>query len=284
MGAAMADVTPTPLMAVGEPTEGRLPSRRFDSAFALSGHWIGVILILIAWEVFARSGRVSPFLLPAFSTVLARIGADAMAGPLFLNIGLTLYRAFLGFAIAGLIGLALGVGMARSRAIAWFFDPVISIGFPMPKITFLPVIILWLGVYDVSKVTMIVLDAVFPIVTATIAGIRGIDHQLIWSARNMGARERHLIFHVLLPGALPQILTGFQVALPIALIVAIVTEMAMGGYGLGGAMIDAWRLAESPKLFAGIVEISIIGYLLVRGMALLRRRLLHWHSEGRTRG
>src|SRR5262249_47013869 len=155
----------------------------------------------------------------------------------------------------------------------------ISVGFPMPKIAFLPIVILWLNVYDVSKISMIVLDAIFPVVTATIAGIAGVERELIWSARNMGARERELLWQVILPASLPQILTGLQVALPIALIVAIVTEMLMGGYGLGAAMRQASNFADSRGVFAGLVEIAVIGYGLVKGMALMRRRLLLWHPE-----
>jgi len=149
----------------------------------------------------------------------------------------------------------------------------------MPKIAFLPVVILWLGVFDVSKITMVVFDAIFPVVTATVLGLQGVDRVLLWSARNMGAREPELLWQISLPAALPQIMTGLQVALPIALIVAIVTEMLMGGYGLGGGMMTASRYADSPGVFAGIVEIAIVGYVLVKAMALLRRRLLLWHQE-----
>jgi ABC-type nitrate/sulfonate/bicarbonate transport system permease component len=95
----------------------------------------------------------------------------------------------------------------------------------------------------------------------------------------MGARERELIWQIALPAALPQILTGMQVALPIALIVAIVAEMAMGGYGLGGAMLTASRFADSRGVFAGIVEMAVVGYILIKAMALVRRRLLLWHQE-----
>src|SRR5207253_7942634 len=146
--------------------------------------------------------------------------------------------------------------------------PIVSVGFPMPKIAFLPIIMLWLGLFDVSKIAMVVLDAIFPVVTATIAGIAGVERELIWSARNMGARERELIWQIVLPAALPQILTGLQVALPIALIVAIVAEMAMGGYGLGGAMLTASRFADSRGVFAGIVEIAVVGYVLIKAVAL----------------
>ena len=184
-----------------------------------------------------------------------------------------------GFFIAAVGGIVLGALMSRNRTVHWFFDPIISVGFPMPKIAFLPITILWLGLYDVSKISIVVFDAIFPVITATLAGIAAVEKELIWSARNMGANERELMWQIKLPAALPQILTGLQVALPISLIVAIVAEMAMGGYGLGGAMMQASRFANSRGVFAGIVEIAIIGYVLVALMAMLRRRLLRWHQE-----
>ena len=155
--------------------------------------------------------------------------------------------------------------MSRSAIANWFFDPIISVGFPMPKIAFLPVVILWLGVYDVSKITMIVHRRDLP------GDRRDADRasaasrsELIWSARNMGASNRELMWQIVLPAALPQILTGLQVALPISMIVAVVAEMLMGGYGLGGAMMTASRFADSRGVFAGIVEIAIVGYVLIK--------------------
>ena len=105
------------------------------------------------------------------------------------------------------------------------------------------------------------------------------ERELIWSARNMGASNRELLTQVVLPAALPQIMTGLQVALPLALIVAVVSEMVMGGYGLGGAMMTAYRFANSSGVFAGIVEIAAVGYVVVKLMTLIRRRLLLWHAE-----
>ncbi|MFL6975355.1 MAG: ABC transporter permease [Xanthobacteraceae bacterium] len=240
---------------------------------------IVILGVLLAWELTARSGLVTPFMLPRFSAVLERIWADAASGELAVNVGLTLYRAMVGFLIAAAGGIGLGMAMSRSVGVNWLFDPVISVGFPMPKIAFLPVVILWLGFYDLSKISMVVFDAIFPVVTATIAGIQAVERELIWSARNMGANDRELLWQVVFPAALPQIMTGLQVALPIALIVAVVAEMMMGGYGLGGAMMTASRFADSRGVFAGIVEIAVVGYCLVKGMAVLRRRLLLWHQE-----
>lgn len=242
-------------------------------------HTGSIIALAIAWEWLARSGIVTPFQLPTLTSVLERIWINASTGDLFINLGVTLYRALAGFAIAAVLGVLLGLAMTRVPIVRWFFDPIVSVGFPMPKVAFLPVIILWLGVYDASKLTMIVVDAIFPVITATIIGIRGVDQYLLWSARNMGASNRELLWQIAVPAALPQIMTGLQVALPIALILAVFTEMAMGGYGLGGAMMVASRFADSRGVFAGIVEIAIVGYVLVKGMAMLRRRLLRWHQE-----
>ena len=259
-----------------EPSPTRRLIRAAGSAVAHLGSIVG---LLVAWEIFARSGAVTMFMLPPFSAVAARIWADAVDGNLWLNVGLTLYRAFAGFLLASAIGVGIGVAMARTRAARWFFDPIVSVGFPMPKVVFLPVVILWLGVFDVSKIIMITIEAVFPVVTATVLGIQGVDRELLWSARNMGAKDSELLWQVLLPAALPQVLTGIQVALPIALIVAVFTEMAMGGFGLGGVMMQSSRFADSRGVFAGIVEIAIVGYCVVKGLTIVRRRLLLWHQE-----
>jgi ABC-type nitrate/sulfonate/bicarbonate transport system permease component len=241
--------------------------------------WSPVIVLLIAWEAMARSGLVTPFMLPTFTGVLERIATDTASGDLPVALGLTLWRALAGFFISAVVGIALGLAMARSRAFNWFFDPIISIGFPVPKIAFLPIIVLWLGFFDLSKITIIVFNSIFPVVTATVVGVGGVEKELIWSARNFGTSERALTWDVLLPAALPQIFTGLQVTLPIALIVGILTEMAMGGYGIGASMQTASRFADSLGVFAGIVEIAVVGYVLVKLMSLLRARLLIWHPE-----
>ena len=241
-----------------------------------------IVFLALTWEALAASGTVTPFQLPRLSSVLIRIWTDAIGGDLLLNTALTLYRALVGFGIAAVAGILLGVGMSRSGALRWLLDPIVSVGFPMPKIAFLPVMVLWLGVYDISKIAMVVLDAIFPVITGTMVGIAGVDRQLLWSAQNMGATEREVLWQIELRAASPPIMTALQVALPIALIVAVVAEMLMGGYGLGGAMVQASRFADSRGVFAGIVEIAVVGYVLVRAMALVRRRLLIWHQEAQA--
>jgi ABC-type nitrate/sulfonate/bicarbonate transport system permease component len=267
---AAIDLAPPPELAA---------TRVLRGALRVASRVGSIVALLVCWELLARSRLLTPYQLPAFGAVLERIWQDALAGDLLRDTAVTIVRALVGFAIAAGGGVALGVAMSRLRLARWFFDPLVSIGFPMPKIAFLPVIILWLGVHNVSKLTMIVFDSIFPVIAATVLALQGVERELIWSARNMGAREGELLWQVMLPAALPGIMTGLQVALPLALIVAVLTEMLMGGYGLGAAMMTASRFANSVGVFAGIVEIAVIGYALVKAMALVRRSLLVWHQE-----
>jgi ABC-type nitrate/sulfonate/bicarbonate transport system permease component len=241
--------------------------------------YLSLLIVLVAWELAARSGTITPFMLPSPETVVGRIWEDAASGELLTNVGLTIYRALTGFAIACVLGVVLGLAIPRSRFMHWLLDPIISVAFPMPKIVFLPIVTLWLGFGETSKIFMVVIDSILPVITATVAGTLAAEKELLWSARSMGASERDLWREVVLPSALPQILTGMQVALPIAMIVVVVAEMVMGGGGLGAAMIGASRFANSPGVFAGIVEIGVVGYLIVKGVGLARRRLLAWHPE-----
>ena len=241
-----------------------------------------VIALLIGWELLARSGTFTTFLLPPLSLVLERVWEDVTSGALFVNLSLTLYRAGIGFAVSAVLGIAVGILIARIRFFHWFFDPVVSVGFPMPKIAFLPVFMLWFGLYDFSKISMIAFDCIFPVIAATVAATQSVETQIIWSARSLGAKDRTILWEIMLPAALPQILTGLQIALPIALIVAIVCEMLMGGEGLGGAMIQSSRFADSPGVFAGILEIAVAGWCVIKGQEWIRRKLLIWHQESQN--
>lgn len=265
------------------------PRRRRRALFGPDRDWTGIaiqagvlVALGLAWEMTARSGRINPFLLPPLSAAIERVVADARNGALFLDLGLTLYRAVAGFAIAAVLAVPLGVLMARIRAVRWFFEPLVSIGFPTPKISFLPIFILWFDIYDTSKITMIAFSCFFIITSAAYAGTLGVDRWPIWSARSFGANDRQVLTEIVLPMALPQILTGFQIALPVAMITTIVTEMLMGGRGLGGSMIMASRFADSVGVFAGIISIAAVGFLVIRTLEFARQRLLAWHPE--TRG
>ena len=248
------------------------------------GPFVTIAAILIAWEVLARQQIVMPFLLPAMSVVVARVFEDLISGSLLYDTVVTLYRAFAAFAIAAVVGITLGLLIARIAAVRWFFDPLLSIGLPMPKLALLPIFMLWFGLFDMSKILMVAFSASFQIIIATWAATQSVEKELVWSARSLGASDRQTLWEVVLPAALPQILTGLQIALPICLIVALVTEMIMGGGGLGDTMLQSARYVDSPGVFAGIVEIGFVGYFCIKGMELLRRRLLAWHQEVQKEG
>jgi ABC-type nitrate/sulfonate/bicarbonate transport system permease component len=238
-----------------------------------------VLLLLAIWEATALAGLVKPFLLPAPHVVASRVWHDVAGGQFALYATLTLYRALAGFLLACVIGVPAGILIASDRVTRWFCEPLVSVGFPMPKIAFLPVFMLWFGVYDLSKIIMVCFAAIFAVVASAEAGTRGVDRFMLWSARAMGAGRMAVFREVILPAAMPQFLTGMQIALPVSLITAVAAEMLMGGAGLGGAMLAAGNYADSPGVFAGIVETSVVGLLAVYGMTALRRRLLRWHPE-----
>jgi ABC-type nitrate/sulfonate/bicarbonate transport system permease component len=249
--------------------------------FDTVGPYVTIGLLLLAWEFAARLELVIAFLLPPLSVVLTRIATDFASGQLPMDIAITLYRTITAFALAAVGGVTLGILISRIRPMRWFFDPLISIGLPMPKIALLPIFMLWFGLFDLSKILMVAFSASFQIIITTWAATHAIEKELIWSAQSLGANRREVLREVILPAALPQILTGLQIAMPICLIVVLVTEMIMGGQGLGDSMLRAARYVDSPGVFAGIVEIGIVGFCVIKSMEYIRRRLLVWHQETR---
>ena len=240
---------------------------------------LSILVLLAVWEGVGRAGIVDPFLLPTLSDVLSRGVEEISEGGLVTFALLTLYRTVVAFAIAAVLGVLIGVAMSVSRSAEWFWDPVVSFTFPVPKIALLPIFVLWFGVFDTSKIIMSVVASVVTIISATHLGTRNVDKYLVWSAQALGTGSRKMFWKVVIPAALPPILTGLQISFPICLIVSIVTEMLTGGQGLGGYMIYAARFGESDKVFLGIFCTAIIGFVLIEGFAWLRRRLLSWHPE-----
>ena len=252
-----------------------------QQAFERFGPYVTISLLLIAWELASRLGLVIPFLLPPLSVVITRIATDFMSGQLPLDIAITLYRTLTAFALSAIVGVTIGIVISRNATMRWFFDPLISIGLPMPKIALLPVFMLWFGLFDLSKILMVAFSASFQIIIATWSATQSIEKELIWSAQSLGASRRDILREVILPAAMPQILTGLQIAMPICLIVVLITEMIMGGQGLGDSMLRSARYVDSPGVFAGIVEIGIVGFCVIKVMEYIRRRLLVWHQETR---
>ena len=241
-----------------------------------------LLALLTLWALATATGNISPFLLPAPLAVVQRLLEDLATGDLATALLQTLTVALCGFALAAILGTALGIAMVRIPLIHWFFDPLVSLGFPMPKIAFLPIFMLWLGPTIPAKILIVAISAIFPVIAAATAGAQSVEKTMLWSAASLGASRAALLWQVNLPAATPQILTGLQIALPTALITTIVAEMLLGSDGLGGTMLAAMRFADSPGVFAGILAIALLGYALIRAMEQLRRHLLHWHPEAKT--
>jgi taurine transport system permease protein len=241
--------------------------------------YCSILVLLIIWEFVSRTEIVNNFLLPPVSTILIR-GVELMrSGELIQHSVLTLYRSIVSFVLAALIGVPLGILMAKNRIVHWFFDPIISVWFPIPKISFFPIFMLWFGMFDVSKISMSAFAALFPIVNATYLGTLRVNEYLIWSAKNMGTNDRRILWRVVFPAAIPQIFNGFQIAFPLALVVVSSTEMLSTGGGLGNFIMLESRFARSPSVFVGIISLTIIGYALMKVLEWLRSVLLLWHTE-----
>jgi len=237
--------------------------------------------ILVVWLIVGHWKLVDPFLVPPPLEVFKRLAQILVDGQLPAAIAGTLYRAIAAFALAVAICVPLGLAIARIAALRWFFDPLISIGFPMPKVAFIPIFILWLGVFDTSKIVVAAFACSFTILATTVGAASNVERAFVWSALSLGATRSALLWEVVLPAALPRILTGLQIALPIALITTIAAEMIMGGAGLGGTMMRAGRFADTPGVYAGIVASGAVGFLLVKCLEAARRWLLSWHPEQR---
>jgi ABC-type nitrate/sulfonate/bicarbonate transport system permease component len=173
--------------------------------------------------------------------------------------------------------------MGRVRWAEWFFEPLFSFAFPLPKIALIPLYVTWFGLFSFSKVMLIFTDCLFPIVLFTYHGARGMSQIYVWSAQARGTGPLRMLWRVVLPLSLASIYDGVQVAVVVAVLVAVVTEMVSGGGGLGTMMIRAYRYGDVRTAFAALVTISLIGYALYWAAQALRARLLFWHvSDAQT--
>jgi taurine transport system permease protein len=238
-----------------------------------------VVVALILWEATTRAGLFNNFLLPPLSAVLRQGWLDIEIGDIPRHVIETAYCAIAGFGSAGAVGIAIGALMSMSAIARRIMEPLVSVAFPIPKISFLPIFILWFGLGNLSEIMMIAFTCVVPIISATYLGTTSVDKYFLWSARNLGTGPRRLFWKVVIPAAAPEIISGLQVAFPLALIIAVVTEMLSGADGIGGYMIHAVRFAQSAKMFAGLLATLLLGLVFIQSFALIRRRLLIWHAE-----
>ncbi len=236
-----------------------------------------LLLAAAAWEAAGRLGLVRPLFLPPLTSVLAAMPGllrdGELAGPLLTS----LYRAAAGLAIAMVAGLVAGFLIARVRWARLLLGPLVAFGAPAPKIALLPVFIAWFGIGHLSKILLVAMTAVFPIVLAAQAGAEGVPLRQIWAARAMGTSGFALFRRIVFPAALPALLSGVRVAVPYALITAFTAEMIAGGGGLGGTLVMAQRFFDTPTVFADILVMLAVGYVVDLGLVRLQRRVVPWH-------
>jgi ABC-type nitrate/sulfonate/bicarbonate transport system permease component len=249
-----------------------------DAAAWVAGA-VPIVLIIALWHGIAVSGLAPPALLPQPAAVFLRV-AEQLRNPLFLeNVGITLLRLFSGFAIAVIAGVGLGLAATASRVVAVLLRPLIRVLAPIPKIALYPALILLLGFDHSSKVALVVADATFPILLAAWHGMATVEPKLVWSARAAGASPWRCLLTVVLPAALPSILTGCRVGLVIACIVVFLAEMISSTDGLGNLLVRAARNFQTVDMFVPIIAISALGLMLNLGFNALRARLLAGFPE-----
>jgi ABC-type nitrate/sulfonate/bicarbonate transport system permease component len=235
--------------------------------------------ILIAWELVARCNWVDPFFLPAPSAVWGELQKMVVSGEIFPHIAVSLARAVSGYLLAAVVGLALGLLIASSILFEHIFDPLIELIRPISTFALVPIMFVWFGIGDGSKVAIIFKACFFPIVINTIAGIKGVDAGLIKAARSLGARGLQLWTKVLIPSALPMIVTGMRISTAMAMLAIVGVEMLAADTGIGFLVIDAQRVFATDRMFAGIVVISLMGFGLDRLARRIQKRILSWHLE-----
>src|SRR5262245_22588577 len=238
---------------------------------------IPIALLLAAWELVARAGWVNPNVFPPVTEIVLRWLALFVDGRIWAPLWDTLWRALAGLAAAIVVGVPLGLLMGRARWAEWFFEPLFSFAFPLPKIALIPLYVNWFGLFSLSKVMLIFTDCLFPIVLFTYHGARGMSPIYAWSAQARGTGPVRMLWRVVLPMSLASIYDGVQVAVVVAVLVAVVTEMVSGGSGLGYMMIRAYRYGDVRTAFATLLTISLIGFALYKIAQWLRGRLLHWY-------
>jgi len=238
--------------------------------------FVGVVLAI--WEAVARSGAWSPLLFPS----LAKIGNELMLfftrAEMLTEALVSLERALGGFALAAVAGILLGIVMGRSRFVGALLDPLFSGTYAVPKLALFPIFIFVFGIGSLSKVALVFLECLYPIVIMTYAGAREVQEKLLWSARNMGASRAAILRRVVIPATTPFIFAGFRVALPVAMIVVVITEMISSADGLGYQVIYAMASLKTDRMLAVVVVIAALGYLLDKAVVLARDRLIYWEK------
>jgi ABC-type nitrate/sulfonate/bicarbonate transport system permease component len=240
---------------------------------------IPIALLIGVWQAINSFGYAPPTLLPPPGLVFSRLFYQLFDPTFQFHIATTLFRLFTGFAIAVLLGVSLGIAAATHPAINAVVRPVVRVLAPLPKVALYPAFLLLLGFDHESKITLVVADALFPILLSTYYGASTVEQKLIWSAMAAGTPPRQILFKVVLPASIPSILTGCRIGLVISCIVVFLAEMITSTNGLGFVLVTAARTFQTVDMFVPLITISLLGLILNGLLQAARSYLLRGFPE-----
>jgi len=238
--------------------------------------FLSVAVVLILWQAASHFGVLNPALVPSPMEVAASAIEAIRDGSLLHNTAVSIGRVLLGFVVALVVAIPVGMLMGMSRLVQGVTEPLIELLRPIPPIALIPLAILWFGIGEASKVAIIAYGAFFPIFVSTLAGFRDVDPVHIRGPRTLGATRYELFRDVVLPTAYPQIVTGARLGMSMAFIVLVAAELIASSAGLG-YMINYARITfKTDEIFVGICTIGVLGFVLNKGLLELERRIVRW--------
>ncbi|MDA0571939.1 aliphatic sulfonate ABC transporter permease SsuC [Burkholderia gladioli] len=253
---------------------GRGVARRGWRAIA---PWLVPIGLIVAWELAARTGALSTRVLPEPLAVLRAAWSLIESGDMWANVKVSTWRALVGFAIGGGVGLVLGLATGLSKAAEVALDSTIQMIRNIPALAMIPLVILWFGIDEKAKLFLVSLGVFFPIYINTYHGIRSVDANLIEMAKSYGVKGFALYRDVILPGALPSILVGVRFALGLMWVMLIVAETISAQSGIGYMTMNAREFLQTDVVVVGILLYAILGKLADVLAKWLERATLRWH-------
>jgi len=240
--------------------------------------YVPLLLLAIAWELASRLDLVSSTALPPLTDVI-RAWIDLIKdGELITNGLASLYRAAAGLTLAIVLGAALGIFMAWWKPVNALFAPIVEIFYPLPKSALIPVTVIWLGFGDGSKILLIFLGCMLPVTLGAYNGARGSEQALVWSARSMGANQLRMMWDVVLPSALPELLNGIRTALALSFILLVSSELIVAQKGFGYLIGFLGANGNYDAMYAVVVTVAFLGFAADRGYLLITKRALAWRE------
>jgi NitT/TauT family transport system permease protein len=235
-------------------------------------------ILALAWELVARLGLVSSAALPPLSKVVVAWIDLLESGDLVTAAAASLLRGGAGLVLAVAIGAALGIVMAWWRPANALLSPLVEMFYPMPKSALIPVTAIWLGFGDGSKILLIFLGCMLPVTLGAFNGARSSDRVLVWSARSMGASRLRMLWDVVVPSAMPELLNGIRTALALAFILLVSSELIVARQGLGYLIGYLGADGNYEAMFAVVLTVAFLGFAADRLYMLLMRQVLAWRE------